>query len=187
MTAVAVSYPDDPDDDARAEFTAHDLERIDLADQQQIDGDRDQARYVTRVQHAANLRLMGLSWQRVADEAGYSSRGAAYTAVMRYLRRQADESVAELREQESARLDRAAAALWNKVLRGDARAQDTWLRNRASYRALHGLNAPVQVSLSSGAQAAMLDALAEVEHLLFREVTPGEVVDRHDDPGPDAT
>jgi len=158
--------------------TDEDNQTLDLTEQRAaIDGDRDRARYVTRVAHAANLRLMGLPWQRVADEAGYASRGAAFTSVMGYLRRQADESVAELREQESARLDRAAAAIYNKVLQGDARAQDTWLRNRASYRLLNGLNAPVQVALSSGAQAAMYDALSEVEALVM-----GQVLDRKDDP-----
>ena len=81
-------------------------------DQHAIDGDRDAARVITRVQRAAELRLMRMSWQQVADRTGYASRGAAYTAVMGYLRRQTDETISELREQESASYDRAALALW---------------------------------------------------------------------------
>lgn len=163
--------------------TDTDLERLDPQNLVR-DGDRDSARLITRVQLAAERRLMGMTWQQVADHVGYASKGAAFTAVMGYLRRQADETVAALREQESARLDRAGAALWAKVLGGDARAQDTWLRNRASFRALHGLNAPIQVTLSSGAQAALADALADAEALM-QSLVAGEVVDRVDEPAPE--
>lgn len=146
------------------------------------DGDRDQARLVTRVQLAAERRLMGMTWQQVADHVGYSSKSAAYTAVMGYLRRQTNETISALRDQESARYDRAAAALWPKVLGGDARAQDTWLRNRASFRALHGLNAPVQVQLSSGVQAALHDALAELDQVVLGAVVSSVV---EPDPAPE--
>lgn len=147
-----------------------------------IDGDRDQARVLTRIQAAAADRLMRMTWQQVADRNGYSSKGAAATAVLGYMRRLTTETVAALRDQESAGLDRAAAALWPKVLNGDARAQDTWLRNRARYAALNGLNAPVQVTLSSGAQAALTDALADLEGLLV----PGHVLASSDEPYPEA-
>lgn len=159
--------------------TPDDTERLDPTTLVR-DGDRDNARLVTRVQLAAERRLMGMTWQQVADFVGYASKGAAYTAVMGYLRRQADETISALRDQESARYDRAAAALWAKVLGGDARAQDTWLRNRASFRALHGLNAPLQVTLSSGAQAALADALGDAEAMVM-----GLVTARVDEPIPD--
>lgn len=134
-------------------------------------GDRDAARVLTRIQAAAADRLMRMTWQQVADRNGYASKGAACTAVLGYMRRTTDETIGALRDQESAGLDRAAAALWAKVLNGDARAQDTWLRNRASYRALHGLNAPLQVTLSSGAQAALADALGDAEAIVMGLVT----------------
>lgn len=144
-----------------------------------IDGSRDQARLLTRIQRAADLRIGGAPWHRVADVVGYASAGAACTAVLGYLRRQANESVAALRDLESARYDAAAMAIFPKVASGDPRAQDTWLRNRAAYRALHGLNAPLQVTLSSGAQAALADALGDAEQLVM-----GLVTDRRDDPIP---
>lgn len=162
--------------------TEHDLQPLNgpIA----IDGDRDQARVTTRIAVAASLKLQSLSWQEVADRTGYSSRGAAYSAVMPFLRRVRDENISDLREQESARLDRSAAAIWAKVLQGDARAQDTWLRNRQAFRRLHGLDAPVQVAISMGVQAEVEDALAELEeYLAARRLTvPGEVVDEQADP-----
>lgn len=151
----------------------HDLEAAPVRQ-----GDRDAARTLSRIEAAAADRLMGMTWQQVADRNGYASKGAVCTAVLGYLRRRTDETVGALRDQESARYDRAAAALWPQVLQGNARAQDTWLRNRAAFRALHGLNAPLQVTLSSGAQAALADALADLEGLLV----PGEVVASSDEP-----
>jgi hypothetical protein len=144
-------------------------------------GDRDQARVLSRIEAAAADRLMGMSWQAVADRNGYASKGSVCTAVLGYLRRQTSETLGALRDQESARLDRAAAALWPSVLQGSARAQDTWLRNRASFRALHGLNAPLQVTLSSGAQAALADALSEAEALVL-DVVAGQVTARTEHP-----
>lgn len=150
------------------EPSAHDLER---PGPPPIDGDRDQTRVLTRIAAAAADRLMGMTWQQVAERNGYSGKGAACTAVLGYLRRSTNETIGALRDQESARLDRAAAALWADVLAGKPRAQDTWLRNRAAFRALHGLNAPLQVTLSSGAQAALADALGDAETLVMGLVT----------------
>lgn len=162
---------------AHGEWTPTDEDLAPTDERDPIDGDRDRARYLTRVEYAARLRLQRVHWDVVARMAGYSSKGSAYTAVIGYLRRRTDETVAELREQESALLDRAAAAIMPKVDAGDARAQDTLLRNRARYAALNGLNAPVQVSLSSGAAAAMHDALTELEDLVM-----GTVVSSRDEP-----
>lgn len=161
---------------ARHEWTPddHDLTIV-ARDGQPIDGDRDAARVVTRVQHAAALRLQRLSWEEVAQRVGYSSRSAAFTAVMGYLRRQTAETVADLREQESAAIDRAAVAIFPKVLAGDARAHDTWLRNRQRYARLHGLDAPVQVAISVGVAAEVDDALAELEEFMGT-VVPGRVL-----------
>lgn len=167
-----------PPDTSEWEPSPFDLEPTTPTVQQ---GDRDQTRVLTRIGAASADRLMGMTWQQVADRNGYSSKGAACSAVLGYLRRRTDETTNALRDQESARLDRAAAALWAKVLAGDARAQDTWLRNRASFRALHGLNAPLQVTLSSGAEAALHDALTDLETVV-QEVVAGTVLDSVDVP-----
>ncbi|MDH3227561.1 MAG: hypothetical protein OEM67_10805 [Thermoleophilia bacterium] len=78
---------------------------------------------------------------------------------------------------EMERLDAAAAVLWPKVLDGDLRAHDRWLRNRESYRRLLGLDEretagdetmQVIINLPDWAQP-----LAEVVDGEFTEVAPG--------------
>ena len=165
MTA-ALAEPDDGDDEAA-----------------KLDGDNDQARVAERVRKGADLRVQGLTWQRIADELQYASAGAAYTAIMGHLRRLRDESLADMRDVESVALGRAAAAIWPQVLKGNARAQDTWLRNRQRYARLHGLDAPVQVAVSAGVLADVEDALAELEEL-YGEKDPttvrGRVLESHE-------
>lgn len=163
MSALAVEQPDDDDES-------------------KLDGDRDAARVADRVKRGAELRIQRASWQFIADELGYASAGAAFTAVMGHLRRLRDETLGDLRDEESAAYDRAAMALWPKVLAGDARAQDTWLRNRQRFARLHGLDAPVQLQLSAGAVADVEDALAELEELYSGRTVPGEVLERSDEP-----
>jgi hypothetical protein len=41
---------------------------------------------------------------------------------------------------EAEQLDHAAAVLWPRVMEGDLRAHDRWLKNRESYRRLVGLD-----------------------------------------------
>jgi hypothetical protein len=54
-----------------------------------------------RVQAAIKLRLeQSLSWDEVAAQAGYASRGAAHNAVMRELERCITHDVKQLRDQE---------------------------------------------------------------------------------------
>lgn len=146
-----------------------------------LDGDHDPVATAKRITRGAELRVQRMSWQFIADELGYSSRGAAYTAIMGHLRRLRDETLADLRDEESAAYDRAAASIWPKVLAGDARAQDTWLRNRQRYARLHGLDAPVQVALSAGVLSDVEDALSELEEMYAGRTVPGEVLERSDD------
>jgi|GEM_PF-1552761 len=50
------------------------------------------------------------------------------------------EQAGEVRVLEAERLDAAASAIWPKVMDGDLRAQDTWLRNRSRNATLLGLD-----------------------------------------------
>lgn len=151
---------------------------------EKIHGDRDTARVSERVRGAAALKLQGLSWDEVATRADppYSSRGAAYNAVMPHLRRLRDETLQDLKDMLDGQLNRAAVAIYPKVLQGDPRAQDTWLRNRKQYADLHGLNAPVQVAISVGVAAEVDDALAELEEFAATRVVQGTVIGSTEDP-----
>lgn len=121
---------------------------------------------------AVALKLSGLPYEQVAVLAGYANKSAARQAVLRALDRWEESSVAELRQTENARLDRAQAAIWEKVVSGDLQAVDTLVRLSARRARMNGLDAPQQVSITSGAQAALHDALADLRHVVL-----GEVVD----------
>jgi orotate phosphoribosyltransferase-like protein len=71
---------------------------------------------------AVQLLASGCTYQQVADELGYTSRGTAYNVVARALREQTAEAVADLRDLENARLDALQVALWDAAMTGDVRA-----------------------------------------------------------------
>lgn len=132
-----------------------------------IDGDRDAARVLLRRTEAASLKLQGLTWAQIAEQTGYSSAGSAYTAVMPWLRRQADETITDLRDITNARLERVMAALYPKAIAGDVKAAAEFRRYVADFRRHNGLDAPVQVQISTGAAARLQDVLANAEQVVL--------------------
>ena len=89
------------------------------------------------------LRAEGCTYDEIGRRLGIAKQ-SAWEAVDRAMTRVADEMrerVAEVRVLEAARLDAAASAIWSKVLEGDLRAHETWLRNRTRYSSLFGLDA----------------------------------------------
>jgi len=71
---------------------------------------------------AVQLLASGCTYQQVADELGYTSRGTAYSVVAKALREQTAEAVADLRDLENARLDALQVALWDAAMTGDVRS-----------------------------------------------------------------
>jgi len=71
---------------------------------------------------AVELLASGCTYQQVADELGYTSRGTAYSVVAKALREQTAEAVADLRDLEIARLDALQHALWDAAMTGDVRS-----------------------------------------------------------------
>jgi hypothetical protein len=71
---------------------------------------------------AVQLLASGCTYQQVADELGYTSRGTAYAVVAKALREQTAEAVADLRDLENARLDALQHALWDAAMIGDVRS-----------------------------------------------------------------
>jgi hypothetical protein len=91
---------------------------------------------------ALQLRATGLTFGAIGAQLGVSDE-AARKAVNRAsdaVRTEIAEGADRLRALEAERLDRAAAALASKVEGGDLRAQEVWLKNRARYAALLGLD-----------------------------------------------
>jgi transposase len=71
---------------------------------------------------AVELKTAGLTYEQVADELGYTSRGTAYNVVAKALREHTTEAVGGLRTLENARLDALQLALWDAAMTGDVRA-----------------------------------------------------------------
>ena len=71
---------------------------------------------------AVELKTAGLTYEQIANELGYTSKGTAYNIVTKALREQTAEAVADLRELENARLDALQHALWDAAMTGDVRS-----------------------------------------------------------------
>ena len=71
---------------------------------------------------AVELKAAGLTYEQIANELGYTSKGTAYNIVTKALREQTAEAVADLRDLENARLDALLHALWDAAMTGDVKA-----------------------------------------------------------------
>ncbi len=65
-----------------------------------------------RVQTALKLRAQRLTYEEIAHQCGYESRGACHNAIMRELQRCISEDVKQVRLEELASLDAAEAEVW---------------------------------------------------------------------------
>jgi hypothetical protein len=65
-----------------------------------------------RVQLALKLRASGLTYDQIAAQAGYDSRGSAYKAVQRELQRNLSEGVEQMRREELHMLNILHAEMW---------------------------------------------------------------------------
>ena len=74
---------------------------------------------------AMELRLAGRTYEQIANELGYQSKGGAYNAVKRALKDTLQEPAEALRTAELERLDRILAKLWAVVEDMDTAAPTT--------------------------------------------------------------
>lgn len=129
--------------------------------------DKERARRV----EALSLRLAGIPVEAIAERLEISETGVK-DLINRTLERATNHAVTELRDIEGARLDRAQSAIWKRVLDGDIKAIDTYLRISQQRARLFGLNAPQVVKLDLSIRQEMEQALAELETVVLQ----GEVV-----------
>lgn len=110
------------------------------------------------------LRTRGLSFPKIAAELGCSV-GTAHNSLKRAMERaivEINEHAPALRAAEAQKLEDAAQAIFPRVLEGDARAHDTWLRNRARYASLLGLDLkPPDVTVDQSQNVIVLPAWGE--------------------------
>jgi hypothetical protein len=72
---------------------------------------------VERDFRAAELRGQGRSYQRIADELGYASRGKAHDAVMRAYAQMSTEEAEYARQLDLVRIDRLIEQAWDIMVR----------------------------------------------------------------------
>lgn len=93
------------------------------------------------------LRRMGMTWQRIAEQTGYADHSGAYLAYKRAIKRTLQPVVDEVRDMELDRLDRLQMALWPKAMQGSERSVLAIVRVMEHRAALLGLKKPTQMEL----------------------------------------
>ena len=90
------------------------------------------------------LRKEGHTYDAIAQQVGFRTRQAAYNAVIRLLRKTAQEPADELRKLELDRLTEIINVLWPKVIAVDMQAIDRYLRLSKRMSELTGIDAPIK-------------------------------------------
>ena len=83
---------------------------------------RDRALASARKCRAIQLKLQGLTYQQIADELGYTSRGTVYKIIKTAQATQLTDAVEEHLDIEVSRLNALQAAVWPAAMSGDLRA-----------------------------------------------------------------
>lgn len=125
-----------------------------------------------RRKQAMSMRLAGLSFQEIADHFGIK-RQSAWELVGRAMESAPQRQAAELRREENLRLDIAQARIWSKVLEGDLKAVDVFLRISARRARMNGLDLAADVSVSVSVRQDLDTALQQLERVIKGEVVDG--------------
>lgn len=134
---------------------------------------------------AMSLMIAGLTPEQIGQRMGISASGVK-ALVSRTLERATNRNVDALREIENQRLDRAQAAIWTKVLEGDLKAIDTFLRISTRRAKINGIDAPTNINLNIGIKQEMEAALDELHQVVMGEVLVDDDPDERslgDEPG----
>ena len=115
------------------------------------------------------MKLAGFSYEQISDRLEITENSVK-DMISRTLSRAESQGATGLREIENARLDRAQAAVWTKVLEGDLHAVDVFLRISARRAKMNGFDAPTQINLSVNVKQEMEQALAQLESVVLGEV-----------------
>ena len=83
---------------------------------------RNKALAAARRTRVVELRCQGWTYEAIAEELGYASRGTVFTVVHTALAAQEADETENLRALETERLDRLQGALWDRAMAGDVGA-----------------------------------------------------------------
>jgi len=132
---------------------------------------------------AMSLKLAGASYEAIGERLGIAPQSVR-ALIARNLERADNRLVEEMRAIENARLDRAQAAIWKRVLDGELDAVRTYLQISARRAKMNGLDAPQRIALSANVRVEMEQALNELKHVVLGEVVDDDgeqLVEREDE------
>lgn len=162
-----------------AEPTDFEKEMADLAEQtgpvaRSGSARRDQDK--VRRMNAVRLRVAGLTYEQIAEQLNLST-DSAHDMVQRTLSRAENQHVETMRAIENERLDTAQSVIWNRVLQGDIKAIDAFLRISNQRVKINGLAAPTKLDISIGVRTEMEEALSRLESMVLTDIMDAEVIE----------
>jgi hypothetical protein len=120
------------------------------------------------------LRLAGFSAEQIAERQGLSS-SVVEDIISVTLENTKNRAVAQMREEENLRLDRAQTAIWGDVIKGDLPAVNTFLRISQQRSKINGIYAPKKIEMNVGIRHEMESALSDLENLMRQQAE--EIID----------
>jgi len=120
---------------------------------------------IEKERRVLELKLAGLTFDRIAEQVGYADGSSACKAYNRALRRTLQEPASEVREAELLRLDKILAGCWRDAISGDPKAANTALKVIQEGSKLLGLYAPVKTETEITAYMGGSEIDREVERL----------------------
>ena len=123
-------------DDPKAEGPARNLNRT------------RQFKSAADIAKAMQMRIAGLTYEVISRQMGWANKSVAYNACMREMIRLKKEPAQELRTLELLRIDRAQAAIWDQVIKGNHGAIDRFVRLSERRSRILGLDAPAKMALT---------------------------------------
>ena len=120
------------------------------------------------------LRLAGFSAEQIAERQQLSA-SVVEDIIAVTLENTKNRAVAQMREEENLRLDRAQTAIWGAVIQGDTTAINTFLRISQQRSKINGIYAPKKIEMNVGIRHEMESALSDLENLMRQQAE--EIID----------
>lgn len=120
---------------------------------------------------AFELFSAGATYEQIAQQVPYASRGAAHRAVQRALSRVEVNNVSDMRKVENRRLDTLLMAVWADARRGKIPAVVAALRIMDRRARLNGLDRPTVLQIEGSGDPSQQSVGPQL-----REVLPAELV-----------
>jgi hypothetical protein len=119
-----------------------------------------------RERQVTALRRQGLTWEKIAQQAGYKSPSGASEAYLRASARVVTEDVQTIRQLENDRLDLLFNAIWEQALAGDPKAVEACLKVMTRRARLLGLDTPPEHRVTLTQTWTGEQVKAEVQQIL---------------------